>query len=99
MIAAQKNKERSKRLGGGAVNDYAGLTWYGSGKDMAVLFNIEDLSHNLIAHEIFHATHRIFDFISHKFHIKGTEPFAYLNGHITDLVYKDIKKWKIEIKK
>jgi hypothetical protein len=98
MIAAQQNAQRVKRLGKGAIQDYSGLTWYGTRKDMALLFGTEDISHNLIAHEIFHATHVILDFVGNKFSIEHTEPFAYLSGYITDLVYKDIKKWKIKIK-
>jgi hypothetical protein len=55
------------------------------------------ISHGLIAHEAFHATHRIMEYIGDKFDKKHHEPYAYLNEHLTTRIYANLKEWKIKV--
>jgi len=52
------------------------------------------LSHNTIAHEIYHATIRI----TKDRDILDEETQAWLNGHITEMIYKFLENKKIQIK-
>lgn len=65
---------------------------------LSLFLCIDDMSHDLIAHEVFHCTHRIMEHRSVDIAPKHHEAPAMLNGHISQLVYNDLKKWKIKIK-
>lgn len=52
------------------------------------------LTHNTIAHEIFHAVVRI----TEDRDITDEEAQAWLNGHLTGVVYKFLEKKKLDIK-
>ena len=53
--------------------------------------NTIPLSHNLLAHEIFHLTHMITKDID----INDEESQAWLNGYLTEQVYKILNKKNI----
>jgi hypothetical protein len=59
-----------------------------------LLIDLRYLTHNTIAHEIYHAVVRI----TEDRGISDEEAQAWLCGYITDVVYKYLDKKKIEIK-
>lgn len=59
-----------------------------------ILINKQYLSHNTIAHEIYHTTLRIVD----DREIDDEEQGAWLNGWIAESMYKFLKKKNLEIK-
>lgn len=75
---------------------YPGLCSYDEGR-VAVFFERKVICHELIAHELFHATHRIMQSTASNFFTEAQEPFAYLCGFLTDCVYRDIAKWKVKV--
>jgi len=97
MIKSQKKQPRAKRLGNQTPVDAAGLciykAWY-----YCLMFDRRYLDHNLIAHECFHATHRIADYCGLPFRISKHEEFAYLNGFLQNFVYNQLKQWNIRVK-
>ena len=57
---------------------------------------VEDaLSHNLIAHEVYHLATKI----SSDINITDEESVAWLTGHLTEYIYKGLKKKKYNIDK
>jgi hypothetical protein len=62
-----------------------------------IFYQRSGLSHDTVAHEIFHVTHRIGEFLGIKLDGENHEALAYLNGHLTGLVYGSLKKWKVKI--
>lgn len=59
-----------------------------------LLFPKDFLSHNTIAHEIYHATVRI----SEDRVVTDEEAQAWLAGYITGMVYEFLEKKKIQLK-
>lgn len=59
-----------------------------------ILFHKDYLTHNTIAHEVFHATVRI----TEDREITDEEAQAWLAGHITTLVYEFLDKKKLTVK-
>jgi hypothetical protein len=59
-----------------------------------LLIGSTNLSHNTLAHEIYHATIRI----TKDRDILDEETQAWLNGHITEMIYKFLENKKIQIK-
>ena len=98
MIMSQKNKERSKRLGGGPISDYEGLCWFSERREIAVLITDKHLTHELIAHETLHATCQILRYVGVSYDPENQEAFSYLCGYITNLIYKDLKRWGLKVK-
>lgn len=56
-------------------------------QNIAIFYFRHELRVDLIAHEIFHMTHRIMHYVGEKFPDGTHEAFAYLNGWITGQVY------------
>jgi len=56
-----------------------------------ILFKRAPLAHDVIAHEIFHMTHRIMERTGEVFSHEHHEPFAYLNGWMTKWAYRRLK--------
>lgn len=79
------------------ADEFSGTCEYHRSK-FAALFDAHDLSHELIAHEVFHITHRMLEFCGENIGPLNHEPFAYLNGYLTQLVYVDIQKFKWPIR-
>lgn len=64
----------------------------------SIFFTYENLTHNTIAHEIFHATMRIGERCGVMFNKDNHEPFAYLQGFLAETAYGLFKKHKIRVK-
>lgn len=81
-------------LFGSDNQDYGGcpgLCCY-SGYNFGLFFERRNLCHDVIAHEIFHVTHRILERHSVDFGISNHEPFSTLCGWITSLVYSELAR-------
>ncbi len=68
------------------------------GNYMGLFIASDAVTHDGIAHEVFHLTHRIAEFVEVKFDPDHHEALAYLNQELTRTIYDDLKKWKIKIK-
>ncbi len=62
-----------------------------------IFYDWTSLTHGTVAHEIFHLTHRIIHEVGGKFRMDNQEQHAYLNGWLSDWVYKQLKKQKVTI--
>jgi len=76
-----------------SIEDADGCVFYTTGLYYLVLLQ-EQISHNLIAHEIFHLSTRICE----DRYIEDEETKAWLTGYLTENIYKFLDKKKIEIK-
>lgn len=65
-----------------------------SHKKYHLLFHKDYLSHNTIAHEVFHAAVRV----TEDRDVSDEEAQAWLAGHVTAEIYKYLEKKKLEIK-
>lgn len=45
---------------------------------------------NIISHEIFHITHRMLEYVGHKFSTDNSEVPALLNGYLTEIIFNMI---------
>jgi len=70
--------------------DCAGLCTWDEGFRVALFFDRKQLCHELVAHEVFHATHRILEHQGVKFAPDNHEPFALLHGWLAAHVYREI---------
>jgi hypothetical protein len=61
--------------------------------NFGLVFQRDELCHEVIGHEVFHATHRMLRYIGAKFKRGSNEPHAYLCGYLTQLVYSDMSAW------
>jgi hypothetical protein len=59
-----------------------------------LLIDIKYLTHNTLAHEIYHAVVRV----TEERDVVDEEAQAWLSGHITGVIYKFLDKKKLEIK-
>lgn len=66
-------------------------------RDHRFLMAFVELTHNTIAHEIFHCVHGIMERTGDKFTAEHHEPYAYLQGWIAEWVYSQLKKAKIRV--
>lgn len=94
---SQKKEPRFSKMGSQDLLDCAAVTMY-NGWNFCIIFDTHYLNHEIIAHECFHATHRILDYCCKEFRLKNHEEFAYLHGYLGKFVYNRLKKWKIRIK-
>lgn len=68
------------------------------GREVVVIYRLRDMTAGLIAHELFHATHRIMEGISANFSTIHQEPFAYVNEWLHNQVYAQLKKARIRVR-
>lgn len=95
---ARHTKKRVKLLGDtDDCKGCAGMCDYYKNK-FIVFFDRGWLSPALIAHEVFHATHRMLEWAGVGLGKQHAEAHAHLCGHLTQLVYDDLKSWKVRIK-
>lgn len=78
-------------------NDAIGLCMYRR-RNIGILIERDYLTHDTIAHEVSHATHRLLDYCGLQLTEGTQEAFACLTGYFTKLVYADLKKWGIKVK-
>ncbi len=69
-----------------------------SGHNFGVFLQIGDqITHGNIAHEVMHTTNHIMEWVGHDISSGNHEPHCYLCGYLTEMVYKQLKEWKIKI--
>src|SRR4051812_18594142 len=56
--------------------DYAGRAFF-KGSDFAIAIRRSELTHDVVAHEIFHITHAMWERTGDKFSSKHHEPYSY----------------------
>lgn len=62
-----------------------------------LVFDRKKISHSIIAHEVTHCANWIFYDRDITVDFRNDEPYAYLVGWITGVVYRAIKKHRIEV--
>lgn len=77
-------------------NEFAGRALY-RGADFAVQILRNAVEHGVIAHEVFHVTHRIWSYLGDTFSVDHNEPYAHLCEYLTEWVYKQLKKGKVRV--
>jgi len=94
----QKDKRITSLMGQGTeYPNAAGLCCY-QRRNIAILLDRKSLDHNLIAHEVMHATHRLLEYCGMELTDSSGETYACLNGLMAKLVYEDLKQWGAKIK-
>lgn len=63
-----------------------------------ILFKKAALAHDVIAHEVFHMTHRIMERAGEVFSPEHHEPSAYLHGWIARRVYAQLRKAGLRVR-
>lgn len=77
-----------------AGTGYDGVAFNATLQDYYVIYEEKELSHNLIAHELFHISNRI----CKDREIEDEEAGAWLIGYLTGTTYKALHKANIPIK-
>jgi hypothetical protein len=72
-------------------HDYDALTSYSGGHRFGLFINRKTISTKIIAHEVFHLTHRILDWVGANFDDKHHEQGALLCGYLMDWVCRKSK--------
>lgn len=67
-------------------------------RNIFIFLRRDSIEHNLIAHEVAHIVHFLFANIGQKIDPFNNEEFAYLAGYLTNLIYKDLKRWNMRVK-
>lgn len=97
LIVAESCRNVSVILNGTPVNtvtnDFAAITYSGYGNHFGLLFDRESTTVSVIAHEVFHLTHRILDFVGANFDNDHHECAALLNGYLMDTVIKELSSF------
>jgi hypothetical protein len=78
---------------------WAGICCASGNGNFGVFFKLEQLSINLISHEIFHLTLRILEHNSIPVEERTGEVGALLHGYLMDVVMKTLKKTISDIRK
>jgi len=94
---ARERKAMEGVLGTSDDCDYHAVCCY-NGRHFAIFLKPEALVHEIIAHEVFHMTHRICDFVGGNFDSSHHEHTALLCGHLSNWVYETLDKWKLKVK-
>lgn len=73
-------------------HNFHALCSYSVGHTFALFFEPSALKNGVIAHEIFHLTHRILDWVGANFDSTHHEQGALLCGYLSELVLKTLKE-------
>jgi hypothetical protein len=87
-------KERRKwehLFGPAPAANYNALCSRSGGQDFALFFSWEAVTFKTIAHEVFHLTHRILEWVNANFDATHHEQGALLHGHLMECVCAAIK--------
>lgn len=80
------------------MDRWDGLAVY-RGKDCFVVLNSQgEVELNAVTHELTHACQYFCDMLHIPVLPRNHEAYAYMIGHLNGVVYKKLKKWRIEIK-
>lgn len=71
---------------------WTGLHCY-AGQHFGIFIDQNHICVNIIAHEVFHLTHRILDYIHANFDSEHHETAAVLHGYLMELVMKHVKRY------
>lgn len=77
--------------------DCCGLCSWDEGFRVGLFFDRKFLCHELLAHEVFHATHRILQHQGTVFTPDNHEPFALLHGWLAAHTYRTLAEMKEKI--
>ncbi len=94
---SRNSKKRKKILDHYDVRNAQGLSTL-KDRNLFIFLRSDSIEHNLIAHEVAHVVHYLFANIGQKIDPMNNEEFAYMAGYLTNLIYKQLKKWKIRVK-
>ncbi len=88
---------RYKRLGKLDIDlsDASGIASH-FGRNFAVFFKPDALYCGVISHEAFHTTVHIMDWIGKKLEPDNHEDYAHLQGYLVELIYNDLRNWKLK---
>lgn len=78
-----------QRFGTELTGEFSGVLSYRT-HHFGLFFDQSRLTPEIIAHEVFHCTHRMLEYIGHELTTNSCEPHAYLCGWITDWMYKNL---------
>ena len=95
--SSYSQKKRKKRYDLSDTGDAPGCLVY-DGQNFGIILVRNQISYDLIAHEVFHAVHRMMEFIGHGLHKDYDEPHAYLCGYLTMMIHRQLKEWKVKVK-
>jgi hypothetical protein len=70
------------------ITGYGGMVSTDGNGTFGIFFEPASLNRKIIAHEVFHLTHRIMEWIGDTFSEDHHEPAAYLCGYLTERVYE-----------
>ena len=85
---------KKNKINGSFGSEAEGAVAFMDLQNYYLLFHTDFLSHNTIAHEIYHATVRI----SEDRVVTDEEAQAWLSGCITGMVYEFLEKKKVQLK-
>ena len=94
---SRNSKRRTKILEPYEVRNAQGLSTL-KDRNLFLFLRSDSIEHNLIAHEVTHIVHFLFANIGQKIDPMNNEELAYLAGYLTNLIYKDLKRWKFRVK-
>lgn len=69
------------------------------GRNFMLILHERYVTHGHIAHEIFHVTHRIMEWVDNDITRESHEPHAYLCEHLTNHVYDLLAKWRYKVRR
>ncbi len=85
-----------ERLNGAKSGDIAAFVHQvDGGNDFSIYMEMDNISHEVIAHEVFHLTHIFMNFAMAEFE---HESYAYLNGYLTAYVYKKLAECGVTVR-
>lgn len=87
---AQRRLPKSKFPGVEPI-ECSGMSMWHRGQ-FAIIFDVNELDHELIGHEIFHVTGRIAKWCGIKYDVDNSEPMAFLSGWIHKFVYQSLRR-------
>jgi hypothetical protein len=87
------NLYKKYKIPGGWDVEAEGVMFSPSMHTYYLLIDNECLTHNTIAHEAFHVVHRIMEDRA----ISDEESGAWIAGHVSEFIYKSLKKKKLTI--
>jgi hypothetical protein len=94
----QKALREFKDIFGKQRHNYAALHSWNNRGDFGIFFRKGLITTRYVAHEVFHATHRIMEFSGDDFAANHHEPYSHLNGYLSHIVTRAILKAGFKIK-
>jgi hypothetical protein len=93
MAKTRTSKKWTERLGYYKPEDNMQALTTNRGFANAVFLTRGKIDHGVLAHEIYHVTNNIMEYISHELDTNHHEPHCYLCQYITQKVYNKLKEW------